>query len=107
MSPAPRKRTSSSRNGGIGGGNSGGHGNRPKEPKPAADLWRAVPALPDPLPISPGGDPGALLRSLGDPPLPAKGAVSAHYVAAVVERAAVLAAALATSANLLNRADPD
>ena len=70
-----------------------------------ADLWRPVPQLPDPEPIVPINDPTALLRSLGDPPLQGQGATAEHYLAAVVERAAGLATALAASAGLL--APPD
>ncbi len=65
------------------------------------DLWRPVPQLPEPHPIVPATDPTALLRSLGDPPLHGQGAVAEHYLAAVVERAAALATALAASAGLL------
>jgi hypothetical protein len=69
------------------------------------DLWRPVPQLRDPEPITPAHDPAALVRSLGDPPLPGQGAVAEHYLAAVVERAAGLATALAAAAGLL--AQPD
>ncbi len=65
------------------------------------DLWRAAPTLPDPEPIVPLGDPTALLRSLGDPPLQGQSAVAQHYLGAVVERAAGLATALAAAAGLL------
>ena len=84
-----------------GGGNGNGRGRRPNKPK-GIDLWRPVPILPDPEPIRPSHDPTAVLRSLGDPPLPGQGAVAEHYLAAVVERAAVLATALAASAGLLD-----
>jgi hypothetical protein len=67
------------------------------------DLWRPVPPLPPPPPIVPARDPTALLRSLGDPPLP--GQAAGHYLAAVVQRAAGLATALAATAGLL--AEPD
>ena len=77
---------------------SGSKGKRP-------DLWRPVPQLADPEPIVPAGDPTTLLRSLGDPPLQGQGAVAEHYLAAVVERAAGLATALAAAGGLL--ADPD
>ena len=70
-----------------------------------ADLWRPVPQLADPDPIERGADPTALLRSLGDPPLQGQGAVAEHYLAAVVEKAADLATALAVAAGLLG--DPD
>lgn len=65
------------------------------------ELWRPVPQLPDPEPIFPASEPTAVLRSLGDPPLPGQGAVAQHYLAAVVERAAGLATALAAAAGLL------
>jgi hypothetical protein len=83
-------------------------GKRPKpgvRPDHAVDLWRPVPELALPDPIVPVADPTALLRSLGDPPLQGQAAVAEHYLAAVVERAAGLAAALAASADLL--ADED
>jgi hypothetical protein len=76
------------------------------KPKPI-DVWRPVPQLPDPEPITPAADPTAVLRSLGDPPLPGQGAVAQHYLAAVVERAAGLAAALAAAAGLLGSATND
>jgi len=65
------------------------------------DLWRPVPKLPEPEKIVPVNDPTAVLRSLGDPPLQGQGAVAEHYLAAVVERAAGLATALALAADLL------
>jgi hypothetical protein len=73
---------------------------RRKQGKPV-DLWRPVPELDEPKPIRPASDPTALLRSLGDPPLQGQGAVAEHYVAAVVERAAGVATALAAAAGLL------
>lgn len=71
------------------------------------DLWRPVPVLPPPEAIPPATDPKALLRSLGDPPLQGQGAVAEHYLAAVVERAAGLATALADVAGLLAEPDED
>jgi hypothetical protein len=65
------------------------------------DLWQPAPQMAEPAPIAPPNDVTALLRSLGDPPLPGQGAVAQRYLAAVVERAAGLAAALAASAGLL------
>ena len=53
----------------------------------------------------PVDDPTALLRSLGDPPLPGNGVAAEHYLASVIERAATLAIGLAATADLL--ADPD
>jgi hypothetical protein len=82
-------------------------GRRPKAAKPL-ELWRPVPQLPEPEPISPADDPTAVLRSLGDPPLPGQGAVAGHYMAAVVERAAGLATALAAANGLLaDRSEDD
>jgi len=79
----------------------GGGGQKP------GDIWRPVPRLPEPSPITPAKDPTALLRSLGDPPLPGQGQVAEHYLAAVIERAAVVATALAASAGVLASGDPD
>lgn len=81
----------------------GGGGGKPK----SLDIWRPVPHLPEPEPVRPASDPTALLRSLGDPPLPGQGAVAEHYLAAVVERAAGLATALAASAGLLSMPGTD
>ena len=89
MSPARRKQ----------GQNRNRRSQKPKA-KPQ-DLWRPVPQLRDPEPIEPAADPTALVRSLGDPPLPGQGAVAEHYLAAVVERAAGLATALAAAAGVL------
>jgi hypothetical protein len=76
--------------------------------RPAAlDLWRAVPSVTEPAPIAPPTDATALLRSLGDPPLQGQGAVATHYLAAVIERAAVLATALAATAGLLAEPEED
>jgi hypothetical protein len=75
---------------------------RPAKGRPGAvDLWRPVPQLPDPEPIVPVPDPTALVRSLGEPPLPGQGALAGHVLNAVVERAAGLATALAATADLL------
>jgi hypothetical protein len=55
----------------------------------------------EPARVVPPSDATAMLRSLGDPPLPGQGAVAEHYLAVVVERAAGLATALAAAAGLL------
>ncbi|MFZ1308487.1 MAG: hypothetical protein WAR60_04910, partial [Candidatus Microthrix parvicella] len=49
--------------------------------KKSVDLWRPVPMLPDPRPISVQGDPTTLVRSLGNPPLPGQHSVAEHYLA--------------------------
>ena len=80
--------------------------NRGRRPE-VVDLWRPVAQLPEPDPIVPAADPTALLRSLGAPPLQGQGAVAEHYLAAVVERAAGLATALAVAADLLAQPTDD
>ena len=82
--------------------------NRGRDRKPkSVELWRPVPQLADPAPIVPAADPTAILRSLGDPPLPGQGAVAQHYLAAVVERAAGMATALAAAAGVLGKREDD
>jgi hypothetical protein len=78
-----------------------GRRRRSNKPKRSLDLWRNVPELPAPPPISPAADPTALLRSLGDPPLQGQASVAQGYMLAVVERAAGLATALAAAGDLL------
>lgn len=83
-------------------------GRRPQARKPhAGDLWRPVPELGEARPIEPASDPAALLRSLGDPPLQGQGQAAEHYLAAVAERAAALATALAAAAGVLQEPDED
>lgn len=67
----------------------------------ATDFWRPPPPLPELRPIQPSSDPSLLIRSLGDPPLGAKSVLAGHYLAALLERAAGTAVALAVSADLL------
>jgi hypothetical protein len=118
MTDAPRSKPKRRRRGGGGGGNAnnngqngngnnGGHGNPGSQKAKRPDLWRPVPQLADPAPITTAADPTALIRSLGDPPLQGQGAVAEHYLAAVVERAAGLATALAVAAGLLAVPDDD
>ncbi|MDO8390533.1 MAG: hypothetical protein Q7V57_08595 [Actinomycetota bacterium] len=70
----------------------------------AIDVWRDSGELPEVQRIPAPTDVGALLRSLGDPPV-GNGSAAGHYFNAVVERAAAVALALAVSADLL--ADDD
>ena len=65
------------------------------------DLWRSPDPLPDVEPIAVPHEVGALLRSLGDPPMIGGSAAPGHYFKAVIERAAAIAVALALSADLL------
>jgi hypothetical protein len=53
-------------------------------------------------PIRPVPDPGAMVRSLGPPPLFGGGGNAEHYFAAVYDRAAMLATALAAASGLLD-----
>jgi hypothetical protein len=75
------------------------------QPRPA-DLWREAPTLPDVEPIAVPAEVGALLRSLGDPPMN-NGAAAGHYFSTVIERAAAVAVALALSADVLADLDHD
>ena len=77
---------------------------RPAEASPA-DFWKAVPNPGLPAEITPASDPTALLRSLGRPPLDQAGAD--RYLAAVAERAAGLATALAAVSGILAAADDE
>lgn len=93
--------------GGQGGGQGGGGSSRRKQRRRPAnrgrsvDLWRPVPQLPEPEPITPASDPGMLLRSLGTPPLHGQGAQAEHAFELVVRRSSALASALAAAAGLL------
>ena len=71
------------------------------------DIWADVPDLPAVEPIRPPADPAALARSLGDPPLGRHSVPAGNAVAAVIERASMLATALAASADMLATDDPD
>ena len=77
---------------------------RPAEASPA-DFWKAAPNAGLPAPITPASDPTALLRSLGRPPLDQTGAD--RYLAAVAERAAGLATALAAVSGILANSDEE
>ncbi len=80
---------------------SSNQGRRPQAKRPTAvDIWRNPGPLPDIEPISVASDPGALLRSLGDPPM-IDDAAAAKAFTSVIDRAAAIAAALALSVDLL------
>ncbi len=70
------------------------------------DLWRTPPELPDVEPIAVPHEVGAMLRSLGDPPMN-NGAAAGRYFSVVIERAAAVAVALAVSADVLDQGDRD
>jgi len=71
------------------------------------DMWADVPELPVVDPIRPPAEPAALARSLGDPPLGRHSVPAGNAIAAVIERASMLASALAASTDLLATADED
>jgi hypothetical protein len=50
--------------------------------------------------MTPVDDPTALVRSLGPPQLPGQTTYAEHYVAAVVQRAAAMAGAVAAAAGV-------
>jgi len=52
--------------------------------------------------IAPADDPTVMLHSLSSPPLPGRETVAVHYFAAVAEKAASLAVALAAASDLLD-----
>ena len=80
---------------------------RPQARRPAPiDVWRNPGTLPDMEPIAVAPEPGALLRSLGDPPL-MDGSTATKYFNAVIQRAAAIAGALALSADVLAQSEDD
>jgi hypothetical protein len=84
-----------------------GQGRRPPPKRPAPiDIWRDPGALPDFAPVTVPPEAGALLRSLGDPPM-LDGSTATKYFTTVIQRAAVIAAALALSADLLANPEAD
>jgi hypothetical protein len=82
-------------------------GRRPQAKRQGpVDIWRDAGPLPDIEPIGVPPEAGALLRSLGDPPM-LDGSTATKYFTTVIQRAAVIAAALALSADLLANPEPD
>ena len=77
---------------------------RTRAPRPV-DLWRPVPRLPEAAPVVAAADPAALLRSLGELPIPGNRVAVGQYLASVIERAASLAVGLAATANLPTEPD--
>lgn len=75
---------------------------RQSKAAPPAEFWRAAPDPPAPEVIEPSDHPTALIESMSTPPLPGQAAVAGPYFAKVVERAAMVATAIAASAELLD-----
>ena len=73
---------------------------------PQRDFWgnEATESGEPPL-IVPATDPTVMLHSLSSPPLPGRETVAVHYFAAVAEKAASLAYALAAASDLLDDED--
>ncbi len=81
---------------------------RKQRTAPPAEFWRAAPEPPEPPDIVPAEHPGALLRSMGAPPLPGQRTeASLGYLQAVVHQAAKIASAVAASADLLGSDDDE
>jgi hypothetical protein len=75
---------------------------------PTRDFWGGEQGEPDaPGLIRPSDDPTAMIRSLGAPPFPGGETIAEHYFAAVYQKAATLATALAAASGLLDDTDND
>jgi hypothetical protein len=73
---------------------------------PQRDFWGNEGTESDEPPlIVPAADPTVMLHSLSSPPLPGRETVAVHYFAAVAEKAASLAFALAAASDLLDDED--
>ena len=100
-----KRRSSRSRQGGGqsqqgGGGNRSSSGNRRRTG--GADFWgRSTEGPPSERKVRPTIDPGAVVRSLGDPPLGPNPATAAHHLTAIYEEAVRAATALAAANGLL------
>jgi hypothetical protein len=70
------------------------------------EFWKAPPALPPVERFVPARDPGAVLRSLGNPPLTGQGNAG-HYLEAAASKAAQMTHVLAKDAGLLINPDDD
>lgn len=100
----PRRRKAQ----GGGQGRQGRQGqNRGRKPT-ARDFWGSADREEEPPElIRPSEDPTAMIRSLGAPPLPGRETVSEHYFAAVYDKAASLAIALAAASGLLDMSEEE
>ncbi len=95
MSP-PRRRNAPSRS------------NARRRGAPQRDFWGTErDASDDVEPIRSTEDPTAMIRSLGPPPLPGAETIAEHYFAAVYDRAAALAVALAAASGLFDPGEPE
>lgn len=103
MSPNQRNRGNRGNNNGNGNGQKNGNGagqkkGAPNRPAEIKDFWgESAAPLPSVDAPTGTGDPSAMVRSLGKPPLPGNDNAAEHYFAVVYERAAVLAGALSAA----------
>jgi hypothetical protein len=86
-----------------GGGQSQQGGNRSgRRRSGGTDFWgKATEGPPSDRKVRPTIDPGAVVRSLGDPPLGPNPATAAHHLTAIYEEAVRAATALAAANGLL------
>jgi hypothetical protein len=105
-----KRRSSKSRQGGgqaQGGNRSSQGGNRSSQGggrrrTGGTDFWgKATEGPPSDRKVRPTIDPGAVVRSLGDPPLGPNPATAAHHLTAIYEEAVRAATALAAANGLL------
>jgi hypothetical protein len=98
-----KRRSGKNRQGGgqaAQGGNRSSSGNRRRTG--GADFWgRPSEGSPSDRKVRPTIDPGAVVRSLGDPPLGPNPATAAHHLTAIYEEAVRAATALAAANGLL------
>ena len=97
-----KRRSSKSRQGGgqAQGGNRSSQGGRRRTG--GTDFWgKATEGPPSDRKVRPTIDPGAVVRSLGDPPLGPNPATAAHHLTAIYEEAVRAATALAAANGLL------
>ena len=101
-----RKRRNRNRQSGSGGhqGQQSGHARSQsgRRRSGGADFWgRPSEGPPSDRKVRPTIDPGAVVRSLGDPPLGPNPATAAHHLTAIYEEAVRAATALAAANGLL------
>ena len=98
-----KRRSGKNRQGGgqaQGGNRSSSGGNRRRTG--GTDFWgKATEGPPSDRKVRPTIDPGAVVRSLGDPPLGPNPATAAHHLTAIYEEAVRAATALAAANGLL------
>jgi hypothetical protein len=85
------------------GGQAGSRASGGRRRTGGADFWgRPTDGPPTDRKIRPTADPGAVVRSLGDPPLGPNAATAAHHLTAIYEEAVRAATALAAANGLLD-----